>query len=199
MDRYLYYLSVDNICMTVRYRCYRCGEEGETQAKRKRFECSNCNKTIDKTRSRIFFFSNASARRLARGPAMPDEVSMSQSFSPVVEKLKIYTTGRKKRPPLNTSTIYYLPGDERAAIRMFMAENEDFVRDCLQDKYNILKKALDDYMWEMLLEEWYWLGYGMMRNYYLDHSLMFSVNNSFLQSSHISLVILSTVKSPRFV
>lgn len=68
-----------------------------------------------------------------------------------------------RRGPLKgrgyTTTVYYLYGDERRAIRRFIDVNEEYVRSCIEDHQrsassNPLQKNWDPILWQILLEEW---------------------------------------------
>jgi len=59
-----------------------------------------------------------------------------------------------------TTTVYYLYGDERRAVRRYIQENEGFVRSCVEDRANPINTGLEDYWWRMFCEEWLWGGYA---------------------------------------
>lgn len=47
-------------------------------------------------------------------------------------------------------------------MRLFIDENTEYVRSCLADQSNPLQKRWPEPLWELLLEEWYWLDNGEM-------------------------------------
>lgn len=58
----------------------------------------------------------------------------------------------------NVNGVAYLVGDERRAIRKFIEENEDFVSECMDATSNPIVNNVDEFLWHLFCEEWYWDG-----------------------------------------
>lgn len=56
--------------------------------------------------------------------------------------------------PEGSPTLYYLWGDERRAVRRIVQSYPEFVGECMDYPKNPLKKAWEEIMWELLVEEW---------------------------------------------
>lgn len=88
---------------------------------------------------------------------LPQSGGMSPEAKKYVFKLKmhaVYAGSKKKRG--DPEPFAYLIGDERRAVRRFIDENEDFVASCMEDASNPIKSRVDDFMWAIFCEEWYW-------------------------------------------
>ena len=55
-----------------------------------------------------------------------------------------------------TKSIYYLYGDERRAVREFIQRNTEFVKSCMDDQVNPINMNMEDFWWQMFVEEWSW-------------------------------------------
>lgn len=95
------------------------------------------------------------------GPMTLEELPNSSGFSPEekqyifqIKMHAVYTGGSKKRE--NPTGIAYLIGDERRAVRRFIEMNEEFVESCMEDNSNPIQSRVDDFMWALFCEEWYW-------------------------------------------
>lgn len=151
------------------YECYACGHSIRREPTEGRVECNACGAHPQAIRARINYLSdNSVLTRLAEGPATTSEVSRSDSDTarPHLEFLDAPNRGgassTKQRGNGQRASIVYLPGDERAAMRLFIEENTAYIRSCLADQSNPLQRRWPEALWELLLEEWYWLGCGDM-------------------------------------
>lgn len=72
-----------------------------------------------------------------------------------VAKLSASTSGKARG---RTTTVYYLYGDERRAIRRFIELNEAFVGSCMEDDSNPLANHFPEDVWRVFQEEWVWRG-----------------------------------------
>ena len=65
---------------------------------------------------------------------------------------------RKIKPPggrsPGESSVLFLYGDERRAVRLFIEENEETIRSDLSGGSNVFAKFWDDYLYDLLIEEW---------------------------------------------
>lgn len=61
-------------------------------------------------------------------------------------------------PPWGGEDVCYLWGDERRAMRLFVDEYEDKIREAMDTTNSTLATRLDDSMWRLLCEEWLWSG-----------------------------------------
>ena len=105
------------------------------------------------------------AKRLAEGPIEYTDIN-SNRLRTVIRKIKPPTTTNGSSKPwdniANLKGVIYLPGHEREAITLFIDLNEDFVRECLnaESTYTPLRHHFSEVMYDILLEQWHWLGYA---------------------------------------
>lgn len=74
----------------------------------------------------------------------------------IVEKLHV--CGRNGSTPSlgRLYKVYYLYGDERQAVRKYIETNRSVLEQIdLQSGHNRVRQAFDEYMYRILLEEWY--------------------------------------------
>lgn len=99
------------------------------------------------------------------GAGTPDELPVKPTSSTLRDQLAIIKVqGREyggsaspDRPPLtNVRPIYYLYGDERRAVRKFIAENTALVEWAMDTNHNIIVNSVDQVIWQMMCEEWTW-------------------------------------------
>ncbi len=76
-----------------------------------------------------------------------------------VERLDLTgVEGDSQRDGERVTTVYYLHGDERRALRRFITENETTVRDQLQGAPNRISTEWDEWLYGLLEEEFrFWL------------------------------------------
>lgn len=106
---------------------------------------------------------NGTIRYLRRkGPAtseeLPNDIGSAVRHS-YVAKLHV-ARGNARKSRGRVTSVYYLYGDERRAVRKFIRENLGFVEDSMQDNVNTLNMRLDDVLWQMMVEEWVWSDRG---------------------------------------
>ncbi|MFB6283609.1 MAG: hypothetical protein ABEK59_06705 [Halobacteria archaeon] len=99
--------------------------------------------------------------QLSEGPKTDQELEgkISPKSRKMVGKLDVPTKGTgggKSRG--RTQTVYYLYGDERRAVRKYIRVNEEFVKSCMQDEVNPINVNMEDYWWQMFVEEWVYQG-----------------------------------------
>jgi|GEM_PF-1777022 len=87
-----------------------------------------------------------------RGPLFSDELPNGARFTP---RSRPYV-GSVQPTWGSGKSVWYLWGDERQAIRRFVKTYEDEVRDAMVSKNSALCARLDDALWRMLCEEFYW-------------------------------------------
>jgi len=86
------------------------------------------------------------------GPRFSDELPNGTRFTP---RARPYVGSIA--PTWGTgNAIWFLWGDERQAVRRFVKTYEDEVRDAMNSKNSALCARLDDTIWRMLCEEFYW-------------------------------------------
>lgn len=88
------------------------------------------------------------------GPAPTDELPNDGRFTPQQRRFASSIAA----PWSDGTSVWYLWGDERDAIRRFIELNEDDVRNALTQTNSTLSSRLDDALWRMLCEEWMWSG-----------------------------------------
>lgn len=147
-----------------RYNCYDCGQRFHVGDHDGTIECPACGLTLDAYQALLFTMSNnAAVRRLASGPKTTSEVPRSSTGSAraVVEFLSAPTSTTGGRVHTGSKKdIIYLPGDERAAVRLFIEENTEYVRETLKVSPNPLQLSWDDLSYQLLIEQWYWSGHA---------------------------------------
>ena len=91
-------------------------------------------------------------RSLRDSPRTYSEFS-SDKITPAQKRLirKMKPPGRS---PRGESSVVYLYGDERRAVRLFIEENEETIRSDLNGGSNRFTKGWDDYVYDLLIEEW---------------------------------------------
>ncbi|QLG30159.1 hypothetical protein HUG10_21465 (plasmid) [Halorarum halophilum] len=88
-----------------------------------------------------------------KGPLLGDELPNGARFTPQARR---YVGGL--HPPWGRGqSVWYLWGDERAAMKRFVQQYEDEIRETMDAKNNALSTRLDDALWRMLCEEFFWL------------------------------------------
>ncbi len=100
-------------------------------------------------------------------PRISDEFGEIGQFSDLspkqrmfVERLELSTvSGKSFRSEGSVTTVYYLTGDERRAIRRFIEENESIVRNQLQRKPNRFTHNWDEWIYALLEEEFRFMLY----------------------------------------
>ncbi|MDZ7701790.1 MAG: hypothetical protein U5J98_06825 [Halobacteriales archaeon] len=93
------------------------------------------------------------------GPATSRELpaDVSGRAREVVARLSPLRTGgngRKSRLTSPSMTVYYLYGDERRAVRKYIAEHTPAIRSCFEDHNSPLQQNLEDIIYQMFIEEW---------------------------------------------
>lgn len=96
---------------------------------------------------------NRVIEQLRERPRTTDELART-TLSPEARRF----IGLIKSPWNQGTTVWYIWGDERRAVRRFVEENETFIADAMETTNNVLAKRLDDSMWRLLCEEWMWTG-----------------------------------------
>jgi hypothetical protein len=140
----------------IEMQCPSCGTVHRYSGDRDRYQCPGCNTTVPCWRGRVEVQAdNELLCLLATGPKTGDECrTVHDEERPLVERLQ--APGRTSKPRGQTTTIYYLYGDERAAIRRFIEENREYVSGCLSDQSNPLQRNWDERLYQMLVEQWRW-------------------------------------------
>ncbi|OTF01851.1 DNA-binding transcriptional regulator [Halorubrum sp. SD683] len=78
-----------------------------------------------------------------------------------VERLDLTSVeGAGQRDGDRVTTVYYLEGDERRALRRFIEENQAIVREQLSDAPNRFSHEWDEWLYGLLEEEWRFWIYG---------------------------------------
>jgi hypothetical protein len=150
----------------MRVACPHCGSgfntTGDGPAR-----CPHCQRRTPLHRAVTHHFASHDAiTTLATGPATGAELTNSPSpsrFGGLVRKLAPPGgKGGGHGPARSVSTVYYLTGDERAAVRRFIEENTEYVQWCLGDEYggNPLKHDWQGALYETLYEQWAWMDVG---------------------------------------
>jgi hypothetical protein len=65
-------------------------------------------------------------------------------------------TPPERNPIGGETSVYYLYGDERRAVRKYITENTEIVKVCMGGASNPIKTSMEKYWWQMFCEEWTW-------------------------------------------
>jgi len=88
------------------------------------------------------------------GPAPTDELPKGGRFTPQQRRF----ANTIAAPWSGGTSVWYLQGDERRAIRRFIDLNEDKIRNALAKKNSTLSARFEDTLWVILCQEWLWSG-----------------------------------------
>lgn len=139
------------------YGCYKCGETFSSKAQRNRVKCPECGKQLICWRASIAFAGeNKMIQELSDGPHA-GYVNIPPHLRDMIHTIKAPKGSPGATKPRGTKkNVYYLPGDEREAIRTFIEANEAYVRGCLEDPTNPMQMNWSDEMYQLLVEQWEW-------------------------------------------
>jgi len=123
------------------------------------------NRTINSKR-----LSSSRLAALATEPATAHDVSFNPSaLAPGFDMV------RKLKPPSkavpsevkygNALTVYYLDGDERRAVRKFIAVNESYVRKSVKSINSPIFRSFDEFLQTLFFEEWQFEWYKRLDSY----------------------------------
>lgn len=148
----------------LRLLCRNCREEfRKTTRPSATVNCSHCGATNTPLEAKIRWQAeNATIYPgLAQGPMTPDddtEIDSGIKYTGV-EKLSIPATARPTDVPGISSSertpVYYLPGDLRRAMDLFIEENSTYVTANVEGPYNHCKIQWSDELWQVLVEQYY--------------------------------------------
>lgn len=140
----------------MRITCYHCGTGMVSKAETKAV-CRKCDSHLSIYRARFCYIGNSTAlSKLGDGPVTGSEFNIGSTTTGRQFVEKLHMTSPYKTRTGKSSHIYYLPGDERAAIRLFIEENTEFVRKSMEvdSPSNIFRRNWPDHLWQMLEEQW---------------------------------------------
>lgn len=140
----------------LRLVCKECGQEKRYQGDGNTALCRNCGHNMTVWRAHTRWLSqNKIIDVLSDGPAT-ETPNISQAIRTLVHRIRppAPSYGASKSRPRGAKTVYYLPGDERRALDLFIQENTEYVRDCLSDDVNPLTHAWSEEQYRMLVEQW---------------------------------------------
>lgn len=143
----------------IEVQCPNCGSVKQYAGDRDRYQCAGCSTTVPLWRGRLEVSAdNDLLRSLAEGPKPADELPRRphRSERAVVDRLKAPASAKTSKSRGRTTTVYYLYGDERAAIDRFIDLNRSYVAGCLEDGSNPLRRGWDETRYQMLVEQWRW-------------------------------------------
>lgn len=105
-------------------------------------------------------------QELHRNPKFGQELGVeikSEQLYQLVDQLDVTPTRgspvRYETEPIENPTLYYLWGDERRAVRRIVQTYPLYIKECMENRKNPLKKAWEDFMFELLCEEWQYEDY----------------------------------------
>lgn len=153
-----------------RVHCPKCNHRHFFEAGKEIFRCRNCIYHCEMDDAITYSMKdNSIITTLAEvGPRTGEEIEAlgglggNEKF--VVERIVVTSGGqggykRRRSDTHREIPIYYLPGQERKAVSRYIQENESSVRSSLKDKANPLNHNLESWMYNLIKEQWYWLGY----------------------------------------
>ena len=142
-------------------KCVKCGEITHSAAMT-HFRCPECKHHGSAYQGRLAYMADSELSAFGTGPKTDAEIDIDVgNLRGYVDRLTVSATRSGPRTGKPTA-IYYLPGDERSAVRRFIEENEELVRYCLEEAGTgggAIKYHWPQYMWQMLEEQWYLEGY----------------------------------------
>lgn len=130
----------------------RCGNRQWYDGDRETINCKECHTTIHVHRGLVRRISDYDAvEQLAAGPSTG--LNRSQFPNEIRGMVHTLTVGGVQ----DVRPVYYLEGDIREAMRVFIRENEDWIRTHVAGN-NRLSQEWPDWMLELLFEQWYFMG-----------------------------------------
>lgn len=147
----------------MRLRCTSCGGVFEYGGDRDRTTCARCGSTNRVWRAATYKMAdNQVIRALAEGPLSGPEVPGSIGFKhrPLVQTLKA-PAGQGRASSQNygrPTSVHYLPGDDRAAMRKFIEVNEKMCVEDMKVTSGPLRQEWGDERYAMLYEQMLFLG-----------------------------------------
>lgn len=71
-----------------------------------------------------------------------------------IDRLEVSSVRGGTKRTGNVESVYYLPGDERRAVRRFIDVNEPFVASALSTRNNKLAAEWDEFLYSLVHDEW---------------------------------------------
>lgn len=120
--------------------------------------CPECGSSINPQRGRIRQQANRQAlAQLTNGPVNSDEF-VAEGIVAGVEVLKAPTRSPGSRwEDTQPQAVYYLLGDERRAVTLFIESNYEYVSHQVETRASHLSTNWSDEWYTLLLEQWEWL------------------------------------------
>jgi hypothetical protein len=106
-------------------------------------------------------FGSDLLQRVRGKPRVPDEIEGGAGISAFTDRQRMFierldltgVQGDVKRDHERVTTVIYLAGDERRALRRFIDENERIVHEQLQDEPNRFSHDWDEWLYGLLEQE----------------------------------------------
>jgi hypothetical protein len=142
----------------IEMQCPSCGSVHRYGGDQDRYSCPECQTTVPCWRGRVEVqAANDLFSALAGGPKLGDECRTARGEERnLIRRLQVPSGSKTNKSRGRTTTIYYLYGDEREAVRRFIEENREYVAGCLSDQSNPLQRNWDERLYQMLVEQWRW-------------------------------------------
>lgn len=145
------------------YRCPHCGIKYRSTST-DRITCKECGVKFTEWRGRLSYYSTSKVMvKLSNGPVPSGEINLNSVPKDMRHSIhKIKTSGSPSTKDNNGSTtVYFLPGDLREAIRVYIRENKEFLNSQFaKDKQHFLRSNFSDDVYEILVEQWELMGHG---------------------------------------
>lgn len=144
---------------SIKIKCSNCGLTQSYDGESDRTQCAECHTTIPIWRGQVEQrANNLLLTQLANGPATGTELPKwpQRAERSLIGQLRAPSRSKANKARGRTQSVYYLYGDERAAVRRFIEANYEYVKDCLTDQSNPLKRNWDDELFHILVEQWSW-------------------------------------------
>jgi hypothetical protein len=93
--------------------------------------------------------------KVANGPVAPEDTRFGTTARGLIMRLKLPTSQRNTDWGTNKTVVYYLPGDERAALRLFARKHPDEMQTVFESSQSDkLSQTWSDEKINMLRQAW---------------------------------------------
>lgn len=143
-------------------RCYHCQTNFRTESARHKVKCRHCGHYCKRDLAIVGYVGTLRKTQcLAKGPATSEDINkVPDQIRSIVDKIQAPSVKHaRESSKASTDVVYYLVGDERRAMSLFIEENEEWVREQLERQSSVLRQSWSDELLQLCIEQYYWLGY----------------------------------------
>ena len=141
----------------VKVKCLSCKNVTLQARGDSRYKCIQCGSSqrVDTAQEYQIITASEVMQKLANGPVVPDSNSLGTTSRGLANQVKLPSSKRNPDWGANKSTVYYLPGDERAALRLFAREHPDEMQTVFESSQSDkLSQTWPDEKINMLRQAW---------------------------------------------